>query len=733
MEEFLDSDTFVGLKRRTILTEDCHGALPGQSIYQSSVGHEDEESSGIVSTLGEEGEIIEKNPTFESSSVAFHKKAMYSSGRGESESNTDEEKQMDSAEETIKSCASLNDKISICDSTCGSSVLKGKDADFSKKVHSFGDGVQETEQYEVDFISGVEPKQETFDSLNSETETTVNLVEHIPGFSAIQESGVLNEGTYGKCEAEEKSLVEVQTENKESENLLEIKRKRLLEELEVILLPEDERGVANIADKKKSGCDEVHARALGFEVVDETAIIDCLHDSGIGKGYRKEADIVSSAKCTGRDGMKEADVKKEKRSRRKANREKKALERCAGYETVTGDEAQNNGCQKNGETTKKMYSRKEMLSLRFVSIVEQRHKWKEIHNGLATTVAKEYDELGCCKQQKHMGLNFDPRQCFLKKEEAPGFFGAECSETINIELGQMENAETVGHLDPSYNHSITGKDGWTDLVEGDCNKDDDSDEEYASIQKPAFSVEGEPNFESGPPEDGLEYLRRVRWEAAQIPKVKVAKVDRSKIKKEQSAYMPEIPDIVECPEHLLPLKQWEDAFLADFSDLRVLPGATLENYNNVMTEVVNSDNMLLNFSSLHKSIGDLSSVATKENNAELILENSISASCKNESSSYPFLSTILAMDSVARVSMLRKRISSVKNMSSLSRNDGMWLFALCAAVDTPLDADACASLRSLLRKCASLRGRKAELDDEAVMLTILATISGRYFGQSKGS
>ncbi len=62
----------------------------------------------------------------------------------------------------------------------------------------------------------------------------------------------------------------------------------------------------------------------------------------------------------------------------------------------------------------------------------------------------------------------------------------------------------------------------------------------------------------------------LRWEAAQIPKVKVAKLDRSKFTKEQSVYMPQIPNIAECPEHLLPLKQWEDVFLADFSELRLV-------------------------------------------------------------------------------------------------------------------------------------------------------------------
>ncbi|KAI3910272.1 hypothetical protein MKX01_030098 [Papaver californicum] len=78
-------------------------------------------------------------------------------------------------------------------------------------------------------------------------------------------------------------------------------------------------------------------------------------------------------------------------------------------------------------------------------------------------------------------------------------------------------------------------------------ENEESDDEYDSIKRPAFYVEGDPDFDSGPPEDGLEYLRRVRFEAAQIPNVKVAKLDKSKLDKEQTAYMPEIPDIAKCP------------------------------------------------------------------------------------------------------------------------------------------------------------------------------------------
>lgn len=96
----------------------------------------------------------------------------------------------------------------------------------------------------------------------------------------------------------------------------------------------------------------------------------------------------------------------------------------------------------------------------------------------------------------------------------------------------------------------------------------------------------------------------------------------------------------------------------------------------------------------------------------------------------PTLSTVLAMDSVTRVAMLRKRISMFENSSDFSRDECAWLFALCAIVDTPLDADTCASLRCLLRSCGKLRARKSEVDDEVIMLNVLTTISGRFFGQS---
>ena len=80
-------------------------------------------------------------------------------------------------------------------------------------------------------------------------------------------------------------------------------------------------------------------------------------------------------------------------------------------------------------------------------------------------------------------------------------------ELANLAKSEADDAVP---LDASCCNAVGDEDNYPD-IEGEYSEEDDSDEDYASIQRPAFVVEGEPNFDSGPPEDGLEYLRRVRY------------------------------------------------------------------------------------------------------------------------------------------------------------------------------------------------------------------------------
>jgi survival of motor neuron protein-interacting protein 1 len=91
--------------------------------------------------------------------------------------------------------------------------------------------------------------------------------------------------------------------------------------------------------------------------------------------------------------------------------------------------------------------------------------------------------------------------------------GEESSEIVDDGLENMEvdgGVQNADLLDPACSNSIEGE-GTDTVLEEAYGEEVDSDDDYASIQRPAFAVEGEPDFDSGPPEDGLEFLRRVRY------------------------------------------------------------------------------------------------------------------------------------------------------------------------------------------------------------------------------
>ncbi|PKI74164.1 uncharacterized protein LOC116213100 [Punica granatum] len=512
-----------------------------------------------------------------------------------------------------------------------------------------------------------------------------------------------------------------------ADRLLEVRKKQLLDELEggsifrgigPLEHPDERVMILPHVDGQKfvKGVDAYLRSSLKVEVIDDTAVIEPIM-IGPGTGNAKKKNIPKE----------DLEGKKSKRAKKRGKGGKPGSEKVEGSARLAWN-------SKDG--TKRMYSSEEMEALRFVGVVEQRKLWREIYNGLGSVVAKEYSSLTAQKSQQQQGKSISEASNPLRRSHGRGILGEDSSKEDGAKLDKWggKEAANANPSRPARGQSVSCDYDSTNLEEEDGDEDsEDSDEYYANIQRPAFAVEGEPNFEAGPPEDGLEYLRRVRWEAAQIPNVKVAKLDRSKLNKEQSVYMPVIPEIAKCPEHLMPSKQWEDEFLADFSKLRM---AFLQAE---ASKVGASDKSQLKFVLGNKNFSSHLSAIGNFDNAEAEEERQTTSTTETPSpkvlkidsaSGSPTLSMLLSMDSVSRVSSLRKRISALEATNVLSRDDCLWIFALCAAVDTPLHADTCASLRSLLRKCATLRAQKEEVDDETIMLNILATISGRFFGQS---
>ncbi|XP_019260944.1 PREDICTED: uncharacterized protein LOC109238910 isoform X1 [Nicotiana attenuata] len=461
--------------------------------------------------------------------------------------------------------------------------------------------------------------------------------------------------------------------------------------------------------------------SLKIEVIDDTAMID-ISQGGKSRTVDKRFKSRTNRK------KKNANHQVEKE-----NGEKMVARKAKGRNMAEAKEKNvliSDGCKRKGGEEKMAYRRKELENLRFIGIEEQRKMWAEVYCGLDDTVQKEYDGLLRSNTQKHI-------RGHLGKENTPVISGNDHSGHSDDQEGSIDTRYSPSAFPLSRDDGISYE-GKSDVYE----ESDDSNDDYSSIQRPAFIVTGEPDFDSGPPEDGLEYLRRVRWEALQLPKVKVAKVEGSKLNKEQTSYMPQIPDIASCLEHLLPLKEWEEAFLADFSELRQAlsrleanVGTSTQLRSATFVDQENSSDQLPENIVLDKFDGLMSGEdesCLSDAGDDPDLGNSIpKSSPAGRFGNSPTLSVILRMDAAGQVSMLRKRITAVQSMSALSRDDCLWLFALCAAVDTPVNADTCAALRSLLRKCASLRAEKSKLDDEVIMLNMLVTISGRYFGQSE--
>ncbi|KAL3329512.1 hypothetical protein AABB24_036540 [Solanum stoloniferum] len=468
----------------------------------------------------------------------------------------------------------------------------------------------------------------------------------------------------------------------------------------------------NMEEKKDDGSVRC---SLKIEVIDDTAMIGI---SQVGKSCSIDKNI------KGFDG-------KSGRNRKNKNANQMVAIKAKVMNMEEAKEKNVKGCKINGGEEKRVYCRKELENLRFVGMEQQRKMWVEVYCGLGDTVQKEYDGLVDSNTQKHIRLSRSRRH--IGKENTPVISGNKHSEHLDDQEGNIDTKNSLSAFPPSRDNGIS--------YESENNvyeESDDSDDDYSSIQRPAFRVTGEPDFDSGPPEDGLEYLRRVRWEALRLPKVKVAAVQRSKLNKEQTSYMPQIPDIASCLEHLLPLKKWEEAFLADFSELRLALsrleaniGTCSQLHSSTFVDQPHSSDQLPENIVLDKFDGLMSGEeesSLSDAGDDPALENSIP---KSSPANSPTLSVILGMDAVARVSMLRKQITAVQSLRALTMDDCLWLFALCAAVDTPVDADTCAALRSLLRKCANLRADKSKLDDEVIMLNMLVTICGRYFGQSE--
>ncbi|KAF2300138.1 hypothetical protein GH714_009476 [Hevea brasiliensis] len=342
------------------------------------------------------------------------------------------------------------------------------------KVENLGAQVQVTKNCVVVSVSGVGKSQGEIEGTVNDVMASAKSEVGFFGAEVFDKHGVSDSGEYNGIEVEMGSIFEVKEEffskeKTEAETLLEAKKEALLAKLDAGSIIKDKIHVENVP---------------AFNTT-----------TGILGGLKGIDESVSPSLKVEKNEKQEAGGKKAKRPRRKGKDVKKVLEVGDEQKKMTdfdkaaskisqAGEAQNSG-QKNGSQIRK-YSREEMETLRFVNIVEQRKLWRVICTGLGDAVVKEYNDLAGSRQQKNIHMNFDPRQHFVTKEDAPGILRDVSSENgdneiENTDAGKVEN---VNLLDPSC-ESIGGEDASTFLEEG-CSEEEDSDKDYASIQRPAF-------------------------------------------------------------------------------------------------------------------------------------------------------------------------------------------------------------------------------------------------------
>ena len=211
-----------------------------------------------------------------------------------------------------------------------------------------------------------------------------------------------------------------------------------------------------------------------------------------------------------------------------------------------------------------------------------------------------------------------------------------------------------------------------------------------------------------PPTTGEEYIQRVMLEASKCETVMSQPVDSSRINK-QTVYIdmdtPDTPVVT-------PSKQWQKDQVAEFSEVR-----------QKLTRMKHTE---------PKSCIPIPVATDEEGWHELCFGNKIESS--EEESSFegtsPYLSIMLSMTQPVILQVLEYQVEWLQSKSTLSKQQGQWLYALLACLELPLFPETCSLLRTLAKTCSRIRGNLKSVEDPAMApLMLLICLVANYFRQ----
>eukprot|EP01097_Dermamoeba_algensis_P011008 TRINITY_DN836_c0_g1_i4.p1 TRINITY_DN836_c0_g1~~TRINITY_DN836_c0_g1_i4.p1 ORF type:complete len:310 (-),score=78.69 TRINITY_DN836_c0_g1_i4:430-1359(-) len=303
--------------------------------------------------------------------------------------------------------------------------------------------------------------------------------------------------------------------------------------------------------------------------------------------------------------------------------------------------------------------------------------------------------------------------------------------------------------------------------------------EEEELLRPAFDVGSELPPSQMPPADGFEYLRRVKWEANRCPGTVVSQINPRDFDHKRTQIIP-TKEKTKTPQAFLPLSEWEEEFLAWFSELRQNISAMLTRKppgppKHRFPSIKNDEQCLLFCLGKPPELGVPAPQPTSsEDSTSTPSQSSASPNVEKRTASKekripnpPYLSILSQLDELKVNTLLQyhvewfveeveeeKELSTCVSSSSLSsasqatpssagssstreevilkRREGqfLWLFALLVRLEKPLDADSASALHSLMSSCCSLRAKLSEKEMALLPhLNVIITICCKYFGQ----
>lgn len=234
--------------------------------------------------------------------------------------------------------------------------------------------------------------------------------------------------------------------------------------------------------------------------------------------------------------------------------------------------------------------------------------------------------------------------------------------------------------------------------------EDDDDSTEFDVNKPAAS--------------GIEYLKRVQYEASQHPEVVIVPYPSNKTDiNENSTRQNPIREVVSHDSLLIPNEKAQLKSAADFAYLR---------------------QTFIRFKSKHKNKTTNSVKIPKSIDIDIWCKfcfgcNFLKADMNNDTDSGipPLLGVLSQISQPLAIQLLDYHLLWF-NRKGFCMNQGRWLFALLLCIDKPTPPDALSSLRNISRKFIQFRVKAALDEDKEILyqLYFFIIIVSRYFGQA---